>query len=222
MNARVWPFRLSTLVSQLGRPERETTPASFSATLALMILAGAIYGAAMGSFDLTEPQRAWLILYGAIKVPLLIAATTLICLPAFFVLNSVLGLRRDFPAALRAVQSAQAAMTIALASLAPFTRFIYTSGVDHRHAVLFNAAMFTIATMLAQAVLLRRYRPLIAHMPRHRTMLWAWLIMYAFVGIQSGWMLRPFIGAPDKPVAFLRDEPLSNAYIVIVQLITGF
>lgn len=222
MNTRALPSRLSALVFTLGRPERESTPASFSTTLALMVVAGALYGSVMGSFELVEPQRVWLMIYGAIKVPLLIAATTLVCLPAFFVLNTVLGLRSDFHIAFRAVQSSQAAMTVALASLAPFTRFIYTCGIEHGRAVLFNAAMFTIATAIAQIVLFRRYRPLIARTPRHRTTLWAWMLMYAFVGIQSGWMLRPFIGTPGKPVTFLRDEPLSNAYVVIARLITQF
>lgn len=212
---------LSRSVWTLGRPEREVIPISSGARIALMAASGAIYGAVMGSFDLSEAQRAWLMVFGAIKVPLLIAATTLVCLPAYFVLNTVLGLRRDFQAAIRAVMAAQAAMTVALASLAPVTRFVYCTAIDHREAVLFNAGMFAVATMTAQVVLLRRYRPLIARAPRHRAMLWMWVVMYAFVGIQTGWMLRPFVGTPGNAVAFLRDEPFGNAYVAVARIFAG-
>ena len=52
-------------------------------------------------------------------------------------------------------------------------------------------------------------------------MLMIWVGLYAFVGMQMGWMLRPFIGDPGLPVAFFRQEPFSNAYVVIARLIFG-
>src|SRR5262249_6219663 len=148
----------------------------------------------------------------AVKVPLLIFVTTVVCLPGFFVLNTVLGLREDFGRAMRAILAGQAGLTVALASLGPITRFAYVSGVDHRQALLFNALMFTVATVIGQVVMLRRYRELTAQPGRgrrHLLMLWAWVVLYAFVGMQMGWMLRPFVGAPGLPVAFFRDEPFS-------------
>jgi hypothetical protein len=57
--------------------------------------------------------------------------------------------------------------------------------------------------------------------PRHRLMATAWLVLYAFVGIQMGWMLRPFVGSPDRRPAFFRPEPFSNAYVVVARLIFG-
>lgn len=207
-----------TSITRLAVP----TPALRARSLiAQTTLFGAAYGAVMGSFHLTSLDRAMLMVYGAAKVPLLIFVTSLICLPAYFTLNTVLRLRPDFPAAARAVLSAQSSLTLALASLAPLTRFIYWCGVDHRWALLTNAMMFTLATAAAQVVLIRRYRPLITRNPRHRIMLAAWVVMYAFVGTQCGWMLRPFVGTPSMPVTFLRDEPFSNAYVVVARLILG-
>jgi hypothetical protein len=165
-----------------------------------------------------------MIVYAAVKVPLLIFVTTAVCLPGFFVLNTVLGLRDDFGRAIRAIFAGQAGLTVALASLGPITRFAYSSGVNHRQALLFNAAMFTVATAIGQVVLVRRYRELTsdpASGGRHRAMLWMWVVLYAFVGMQLGWMLRPFVGGPDRPVSFLRDEPFSNAYVVIAKLVFG-
>ncbi|MFO0837863.1 MAG: hypothetical protein U1D55_05005 [Phycisphaerae bacterium] len=65
----------------------------------------------------------------------------------------------------------------------------------------------------------RYYLPLIRREPRHRITLAAWMVLYAFVGIQMGWMLRPFVGAPDEPPQFFRPEPFSNAYVVVARLV---
>ena len=63
------------------------------------------------------------------------------------------------------------------------------------------------------------YRPLIERDPRHRWLLRTWIILYAFVGIQMGWNLRPFIGAPDEPVRFFREGAWENAYVVVARML---
>ncbi|MGC3966400.1 MAG: hypothetical protein QM775_03210 [Pirellulales bacterium] len=63
------------------------------------------------------------------------------------------------------------------------------------------------------------YRLLIARNRRHRVLMWVWLGLYAFVGIQMGWMLRPFIGSLDAAVEFFRRESLDNAYVIVIRLI---
>lgn len=188
---------------------------------AIVLVFGPLYGAFMGSYHLDAPQRLLIVLYSAIKVPLLLFATSVVCLPGFFVLNTVLGLRDDLRAALRAILAGQAALSVVLASLAPVTRMWYFSVDSYRGALLFNAGVFTVAALAGQMVMRRCYRPLILRNPHHRIMLFAWLVMYAFVGMQMGWMFRPFIGSPHIPPAFFRDEPFTNAYVVIAGLIFG-
>jgi hypothetical protein len=186
----------------------------------LILITAPVYGAVMGSYGLSSPDRLLQSAYSAIKLPFLLGATTLVCLPGFFVLNTALGLRGDWPAAVRAILGAQAALSIALLSLAPVTRFVYFSTTSYQHAHLANLAAFTLATIAGQAFMRRAYRPLIAIRPFHRAALIAWMILYAFVGIQMGWMLRPFIGAPGIEMTFLRDEPFSNAYVILAKLLT--
>jgi hypothetical protein len=31
-----------------------------------------------------------------------------------------------------------------------------------------------------------------------------WVVVFALVGAQMGWVLRPFIGRPDQPTSFVR------------------
>jgi hypothetical protein len=147
--------------------------------------------------------------------------TFVVALPSFWVLNRLLGLGDDFAQVLRALVGTQAALTIILASLGPFTVLYYCSWSNYQGAILFNALMFAVAAGSAQWRLSRYYRPLIARNRRHRAMQMLWLVIYGFVGIQMGWTLRPFIGDPVQPVQFFRSEPFSNAYVVIGRLVWG-
>ena len=122
-----------------------------------------------------------------------------LCLPFFFIVNTLAGLRDDFGEVVGALLQTQAMVTIALASLAPYTAVWYCSTTRYEPALLFNAGIFTIATIAGQSILRRRYRRLIAANARHRVMLRLWIILYAFVGIQMGWVLRPFVGDPRYP-----------------------
>ncbi len=187
---------------------------------ALTACGACVYGGFMGSF-LLDGERLLLVLYAGLKTPLLLMATTLLCLPGFFVLNTLLGLREDLREALQAILSGQAAMGLALASLAPLLRFWYMSDTSYRWAILMNAVLFAVATGAGHLVMLRYYRRLIARHRFHRVGLYAWVTLYAFVGIQMGWVLRPFIGQPDTAVGFFREGPFTNAYVVVAELIFG-
>src|SRR5271154_718236 len=74
-----------------------------SRRIKLILLFGAFYGCVMGTFSVTSPGRLEQVLFSAVKVPLLLLATFLISLPSFFVLNTLTGLRKDFPQAIAAL-----------------------------------------------------------------------------------------------------------------------
>ena len=134
------------------------------------------------------------------------------------VANVLLGLGQDFADALRCLVAAQAGTTVVLAVLAPYTALFYASSSHYQAAILFNAIAFGAASLTGQFLLLRFYHPLIQRNARHRWMARLWILVYAFVGIQMGWVLRPFIGNPAEPPEFLRTEAWSNAYVVILRL----
>jgi len=119
----------------------------------------------------------------------------------------------------RALVAAQAGLTVVLAALAPYTALWYVSFAGYRPAILFNGVMFGLASFAGQWHLRRAYRPLIARDARHRVLLRAWLVLYIFVGIQMGWVLRPFIGEPTTPPQFFRPEAWGNAYVVVAQML---
>jgi hypothetical protein len=218
-------FCLATADDVLRRAAWTTRSGDFHRSLVrlvgCLVLFGLIYGAVMGTFRGLAGQSQWLvqIVYSAVKVPLLLLASFSISLPSFFVLSTLLGLRKDFGQSLRAVVATQAGLAVVLASLAPLTMLWYASSADYQSALLFNGLMFALASVAAQWLLRTYYRPLVARSPRHRWLLWGWLLVYAFVAIQMAWLLRPFIGAPTIEVQFLRPEAWDNAYVVVTRLV---
>ncbi|QDU79872.1 hypothetical protein Pla110_15910 [Polystyrenella longa] len=202
---------------RLLRPRELSLPTLQTLPLLVLILGG-WYGTVMGSYGGFGGERLWQVLYSATKVPLLLLATFSISLPSFFVLNTLAGLRADFGRVFSALLATQAGMTLILAALSPYTALWYLSFESYTQAILFNGVMFGIASFAAQFILLKFYNPLIRENKLHRLMLVLWLVLYAFVGIQMGWVLRPFIGSPDEAIEFFRENSWGNAYERVFQI----
>lgn len=212
----------NVLRGRIESPDRDQGWKLVAGIIALMVCGGFIYGSVMGSYAKTlDSIRPWQVLFSGLKVPLLLSATFLLSLPSFYVANMMMGLHQDFGYAFRSLLATQAALTIVLAALSPFTFFWYVSGTAYDQALAFNAVMFGIASLAVQLLLRRLYRPLIEKNRLHVWMVRAWLLIYSFVGIQMGWVLRPFVGSPDSPTTFFREDAWGNAYLVVFELFRG-
>jgi hypothetical protein len=223
MNSAVSLIRLADSVLRGEPSAREgrlalRKPALGSLALGIVVF-GMFYGGVMGMYGGVLGPRLLQVVYSAVKVPILLVVTFLLSLPSFFVINALIGLRSEFSRVLQALLATQTGLTVILAALAPFTAFWYISGSDYPLAILFNGGMFAVASLSAQWMLRRDYIPLIRDNPKHRWMLRTWILIYVFVGIQMGWVLRPFIGDPDQPVQFFREGSWSNAYEFVLRMI---
>src|SRR5437879_1222370 len=107
------------------RGDRWSAGAGLALLVGFVAIFGLTYGAVMGSFGGWGDDRLLQVVYSALKVPLLLLGTFALALPSFFVLNTLTGLRDDFPEALRALAATQAGVAIALAALAPLTALWY-------------------------------------------------------------------------------------------------
>lgn len=187
-------------------------PGGFLWLIAVIAVFGAAYGVVMGTFGGLRGEQ---MLYSAVKVPLLLGTTFTLSIPSFFVIATILGLRDDFRDAVRALVATQAVLAVILAAFSPFTAVWYASSSDYDAAKIFNILMFAAASLTAQVVLRRFARPLLDRDRRHALLLGGWLVMYSFVGVQMGWVLRPFIGQPHAETTFFRDSAWSNAYVEV-------
>ena len=59
---------------------------------------------------------------------------------------------------------------------------------------------------------------------RAQTVFRVWVVLFAFVGVQMSWVLRPFIGDPDLPFAWLRSREsnfFTDVWAALVTLLGG-
>lgn len=214
------PRSLPTMIDEmLAAHPSAVRPAHAVAGLALMML----YGGAMGSFGLWgggNSADGWLqVLYSSLKVPLLLGATFALSLPSFFVFNALAGVAGDFKDVIRTLIATQSALAVLLGSFAPLSLLWYASNGDYLSAVLLNVVAFGVASVGVLPLVRRNYRKLIQRNPTHRRMVVLWGMLYSFIGIQMGWVLRPFIGDPDRSAEFFRSNGWGNAYMVIVDIV---
>ena len=218
----------STAPNATAGTQEGSKPLAIGSCVATIIGCGFLSGLMIGSFAWLSGQKALSeslrqMVYSGVKVPLLLFAAFALSLPVFYVLNALFGLSTHFEKAIRKIAIGQAVMSVVLVSLIPLVGFYYLSGeansFTYRLAIVLNAVAFGTASFFAQIVMRRLYRELILENRWHRVMLWFWSAVYAFNGIQMGWVLRPFIGNPGQTTTFLRSESWDNAYIKCFQII---
>ena len=195
--------------------------ADFAMPLLLIVAGAAWQGAMMGSYALWNGGSVWFLVWGALKVPILLGLAGGLCVPILRVMSLLLGISDEFEAVSRSLLGVQVAFVAVLTALSPLILLLYASGASYRGALGANIFLWVFASLVALwrakvelAPLLRRERKL--------RVLGAWgFALWAFVAVQTGWSLRPFIGRPDAPPQFLRRDALSNAYVGLWKMATA-
>jgi len=175
-----------------------------------------VYGAVLGCFG-DFPQ----VFASAAKVPLLLFATLLICLPALFTFNIILGSKLSLKQTLAILLASNYLIAIILISLSPIVfLFVLTAG-RHDFISLMNVGSFTIAGLAGVRLLWRgmKYLSWRSGAEPNFSLLFVWSIIYMFVGTQLAWRLRPFVGSPGEFAFFRRIE--GNFYLALWDLILG-
>lgn len=182
----------------------------------LTLALGAVYGASLGMYGLSHGvEGAWKQLVSAtIKLPLLFPLTLAVTLPSLYVFGALLGSPLGHAATLRLLLIVGVVNTAVLASLGPVFVFFAASTNSYPFLLLLNVA-FAAAGGFVSLVVLRRglENGFAAANPGERRVarrvLVAWSAVYAAVGAQMGWLLRPFLGAPSEGFAWLRGRESS-------------
>lgn len=223
-----------------GRIEAPTT----SIVTAALVL-GALYGFFMGLFALLHPDRDGFdqCLASVVKVPLLFLLTLVVTLPSLYVVSALFDSRLRFVETLRLLVLALLVNLALLSSFGPVTAFFTLSTTSYPFMVLLNVAFFAISGIVGLAFLrraldgvfapapapdpsaadpdaaaVRRAPPRAAHPPTRIFRIW--ILIYAVVGAQMGWILRPFIGNPDLPFQFFRPRG-SNFFQAVLEAFTS-
>jgi hypothetical protein len=177
----------------------------------------AIYGAIIGSSS-TGLQ----IVSSAIKLPALYLLTLIICLPALYFFEVLLGANCSFGQYLALLLASMSMISVMLFGFAPITLFFRLSVNDYQFFKLLNVGIFALTGLIGVSFF---YRGMLflnnqdSSKTKGRTdIVQAWLVLYGFVGSQMGWTLRPFFGDAEQPFQLFRKLE-SNFYLHIWQII---
>ncbi|MEM0982752.1 MAG: hypothetical protein AAGI17_02250 [Planctomycetota bacterium] len=198
---------------------RSSRPLSIRATVGVALGGSALYGVALGWFETLSTGKALHVLITAVKSPLLLATTAALTLPAVGAVTLALRGRAVLVPFLRSLADSHAAAGLVLASLAPLVLVAYTAIERQREAILVNLLAFAVASIAGHVVLRRRLRERLGAFSGLRPILMLWFALYSFVGIQAGWMLRPFVLGPYEQPALLRERWATNGYLGLLRII---
>jgi hypothetical protein len=182
----------------------------------------ALYGAVLGS-----TSSLWQTLSSAMKLPVLFLATLLICAPTLYFFNLIYGSNQSLSQNIALMLTAICITAVILVSCAPIVVFFLLTSADYQFFKLLNVAIFSLAGIYGASFLNQGMRyfwqkdnpfmpaphPQAGPYPpakpkKPRSQIWLmriWLLVYAFVGSQMAWTLRPFIGAPSMEFELFRQ-----------------
>ena len=173
--------------------------------VAITCLFFAVYGGIMGAFN--SPLQA---LSSAIKLPLLYLGTMLICVPTLHILNLLFGARQSLSQVLVLLLATLAVTATILAAFAPVTAFFMMTTRNYEFIKLLNVAIIAISGVIGIRFFYRGMHAMSdddkpSAVAAREKVLRAWILLYAFVGSQLAWTLRPFFGDPHKPFEIVRE-----------------
>lgn len=181
----------------------------------------------------------------SIKFPLLFFLTLLVTFPSLYVFNALVGSRLTLDSVARLLMGMLAMMMAILCSLIPILVFFSFSTSSYVFIKLLTVLISAVAGILGLWFLIRtlvrlsssRLRPTEVKqelgdvgppMPpttvdsdRRRSsflIFSVWVIVFTSVGVQTSWLLRPFIGSPNTEFAWFRSRE-SNFFLDLARSI---
>jgi hypothetical protein len=175
----------------------------------------AVYGGIIGAY------HSWMqAISSAIKLPALYLITLLICLPALFFANIIFGSKRSFAQHFALVLTAVSITGVLLFSLAPISLFFLITTNNYQFLILLNVIIFASTGFIGVSALYQATNTVLEQDSEgkdvRQKIIKSWLLLYAFVGSQLAWTLRPFFGTPDSVFQLFRERE-GNFYTSIIQ-----
>lgn len=175
-----------------GRDQRQLVGASLFA----IVLGAAAFGAVVGSFrgDLQ-------IAYAALKLPVALLATLVVCVPAFHVFSLALEQPRTLRATIALAITSAGRGALLLLALSPLLWLVIDFGASYHESALLAASCYGLAGLMSLGILVRGLgtggKQLLSGV--------ASVALFLAVSGQTSWILRPYLGRPSQAeIPFLR------------------
>ena len=184
----------------------------------------ALYGAVLGS-----THSLWQALSSAVKLPILFLATLVVCSPTLYFFNVLFGSNQSLTQNVALILTAITVTSVLLLSFTPIILFFLLTTSGYQFFKLLNVGICAASGSMGVLFLSQGMRIVAAggkegasargHVVR------LWILLYAFVGSQMAWTLRPFIGAPSMKFELFRQlggNFYSNLFASIGELLGFF
>ena len=183
--------------------------------LLYVVLFSFIYGVIMGSYNGVLQS-----LVTGIKMPCLIVLSLLICFPALYVVQSMIGSTMTiFQMANIIFAGFFVFSTIAL-SFSPIIVFFMITSDSYSFLKLLHVAIFTFSGIFAVKTIINGLKfsceKKNIYPKLGMSIFKIWVVILAFVSSQLAWNLRPFVGSRDLPFELFRIRE-GNFYIAVIQ-----
>ncbi|MDY7077713.1 MAG: actin-binding WH2 domain-containing protein [Chloroflexota bacterium] len=164
----------------------------------------ALYGAVMGS-----THSLLQTLSSAVKLPALFLATLVVCSPTLYFFNLIFGSNQSLTQNLALILTAITVTAVLLLSSSPILLFFLLTTRSYQFFKLLNVGIFTISGVVGVQFLSQGMQ-IVSDSSREgasarQNVVRLWILVYAFVGSQMAWTLRPFIGAPSIKFEWFRQ-----------------
>jgi hypothetical protein len=169
------------------------------AMVATIAIAMAIVGAALGSY-----RGGIQIGYAAIKLPLVLLGTAALSAPALTAIGASLGRRARLSADLALVVTALAFGALMLAACTPLILLGRAIDLSYHRMILGTVGMFALAGVASLRMIIHALS--VERGPGRGSAIVGLCIVFALVGGQLSWALRPYLVRPRADqVVFVRE-----------------
>jgi len=159
-----------------------------------------------------------------IKLPSLIFLSLLICFPALYVIQYMIGSSMTLTMMTNILLSGFIVFTTIALSFSPIVIFFMITGDNYAFLKLLHVAIFIFSGIFAIKTILKGLsfscEKKNVYPKLGLTVFKIWIIIFAFVSSQLAWNLRPFIGSQDLPFELFREHQ-SNFYVAVMQSVAG-
>jgi len=181
----------------------------------VILIFSCVYGIVMGSYNgFTQSMVTGL------KIPCLIFLSLIICFPALFVIQYMIGSTMTIWQMANIILSGFVVFSTITLSFAPIVIFFMITSNNYAflkllHVVIFSfSGIFAIRTIIKGLTYSCEKKNIYPKLGM--TIFKIWIIIFAFVSSQLAWNLRPFVGSRDLPFELFRVRE-SNFYVAVIQ-----
>jgi hypothetical protein len=180
-----------------------------------ILLFSFIYGIVMGSYNGLQQSMVT-----GIKIPCLIFLSLLICFPALFVIQYMIGSTMTIFQMANIILSGFFVFSTIALSFAPIVIFFIITSDNYSFLKLLHVAIFIFSGIFAVKTIIngltfscekKNIYPKLG-----MKIFKIWVVILAFVSSQLAWNLRPFVGSRDLPFEWFRARE-SNFYVAVIQ-----